>query len=155
MIYLDHAATSWPKPAAVVEAVQRWYTEIGVSADRGDSALCQQVSDVVDETRRALARSCGSIDGLMELDSEELEKIPDVGPEVAAAVREYFRDAGNAATVRSLLEAGVEAEAEAPPAGAGPLEGETFVFTGQLSRISRSKASALARSLGASVVGSV
>lgn len=59
MIYLDHAATSWPKPAAVVEAMQRWYVELGVSAERGDSERCQQVSAVVDETRRALAGDCG------------------------------------------------------------------------------------------------
>ena len=59
MIYLDHAATSWPKPTAVVDAVQRWYTELGVSASRGDSAVCQQVSTLVDETRRQLAGLCG------------------------------------------------------------------------------------------------
>ncbi|MFN9333590.1 MAG: aminotransferase class V-fold PLP-dependent enzyme [Planctomycetota bacterium] len=34
--YLDHAATSWPKPAAVVDAVRRWHAEVGVSAERGD-----------------------------------------------------------------------------------------------------------------------
>ena len=36
MIYLDHAATSWPKPDAVTAAVLRWYTDLGVSAERGD-----------------------------------------------------------------------------------------------------------------------
>ena len=36
LIYLDNAATSFPKPNEVVAAVQRWFTEVGVSADRGD-----------------------------------------------------------------------------------------------------------------------
>jgi cysteine desulfurase / selenocysteine lyase len=59
MIYLDHAATSWPKPAAVVDAVQRWFIDVGVSADRGDGERCRTARRVVAATRAALAELCG------------------------------------------------------------------------------------------------
>lgn len=59
MIYLDNAATSWPKPEGVAAAVQRWYREVGVSATRGDSELCRDAQRVVDGTRVELARMCG------------------------------------------------------------------------------------------------
>ena len=51
MIYLDHAATSWPKPPAVLAAIQRWYTELGVSADRGDGERQRTVAHEVAAAR--------------------------------------------------------------------------------------------------------
>lgn len=59
MIYLDHAATSWPKPAPVITAVQRWFTELGVSAARGDGPRQAEVAAIVDETRARLAAQTG------------------------------------------------------------------------------------------------
>lgn len=59
MIYLDHAATSWPKPAPVLAAVQRWFTELGVSAARGDGPRQAEVAAIVDETRARLAAMTG------------------------------------------------------------------------------------------------
>lgn len=59
MIYLDHAATSFPKPAPVLEAMLHWYTQLGVSAARGDSARCGMVQSKVDATRARLGRLCG------------------------------------------------------------------------------------------------
>ena len=59
MIYLDHAATSFPKPAAVVQAVQRWFIDIGVSADRGDGARTREAGAVVHRVRQQLAALTG------------------------------------------------------------------------------------------------
>jgi cysteine desulfurase/selenocysteine lyase len=42
-LYLDHAATSFPKPASVLAAVQRWYEQLGVSGDRGDGSATTTV----------------------------------------------------------------------------------------------------------------
>lgn len=53
-IYLDHAATSWPKPAAVVAAVTRWFTELGVSAERGDGPRQRAVAHEVAWARAGL-----------------------------------------------------------------------------------------------------
>jgi cysteine desulfurase / selenocysteine lyase len=62
MSYLDHAATSWPKPDAVVAAVLAWYDEIGVSADRGDGPATARARTIVRRTRERLARRCGIVD---------------------------------------------------------------------------------------------
>ena len=59
MIYLDHAATSFPKPAPVLAAMLRWYTELGVSADRGDSRRCAEVAGEVRAAREGLAQLTG------------------------------------------------------------------------------------------------
>ena len=59
MIYLDHAATSFPKPPSVVAAIQRWYLELGVSAERGDGSRCSEVRREVDAARTALGALAG------------------------------------------------------------------------------------------------
>lgn len=57
--YLDHAATSWPKPPAVREAVLRFLDDVGVSAARGDSPRCAAAAAEVDFARRGIASLCG------------------------------------------------------------------------------------------------
>lgn len=59
MIYLDHAATSFPKPPAVLATVQRWFSEQGVSASRGDSEACRVVAKEVAAVRHRMASMCG------------------------------------------------------------------------------------------------
>ena len=59
MIYLDHAATSFPKPEAVLTAVEHWFREIGVSPARGDSSLCAAAERIVRGARAAIATLCG------------------------------------------------------------------------------------------------
>lgn len=59
MIYLDHAATSFPKPAAVLEAVANWYRNLGVSAERGDSRRCTAVRSAVAAVRAAVGQLAG------------------------------------------------------------------------------------------------
>lgn len=59
MIYLDHAATSFPKPEAVLAAVAHWFRAIGVSPARGDSALCAAAERLVRGARMAVADLCG------------------------------------------------------------------------------------------------
>jgi cysteine desulfurase family protein len=54
-IYLDHAATSWPKPEAVYAAVDRYQRELGAPAGRGAYAEALQVSQMVESARRAVA----------------------------------------------------------------------------------------------------
>lgn len=58
MIYLDHAATSYPKPATVVAAVRDWFENSGVSAHRGAGHRCAEVAARVDAVRAALATLC-------------------------------------------------------------------------------------------------
>lgn len=54
MIYLDHAATGFPKSPAVLAAVQRWFTDVGVSAARGAGDRTLVAAREVDAARAAI-----------------------------------------------------------------------------------------------------
>ena len=52
--YLDNAATSWPKPAAVLAAIQSFYGELGVAAERSGSSRAWTVERAIQKCRRQL-----------------------------------------------------------------------------------------------------
>lgn len=56
MIYLDNAATSWPKPESVYQAMDQFLREKGGNPGRGSHSLAVAASRVVEETRRFVAR---------------------------------------------------------------------------------------------------
>lgn len=58
-IYLDNAATSWPKPEAVYQAVDRYQRELGAAAGRGGYAEAVEANRVVEQARASLARLLG------------------------------------------------------------------------------------------------
>jgi len=55
-VYLDNAATSWPKPEAVYRAVERFMREVGATPGRGGHRREEEAQRIADETRQALAR---------------------------------------------------------------------------------------------------
>ncbi len=55
-IYLDNAATSFPKPDVVVRAVTEYLTECGVAAGRGSSRRATELDGRIAACRAALAR---------------------------------------------------------------------------------------------------
>lgn len=59
-VYLDNAATSWPKPTLVYDAVDDFQRRLGVSAGRGGYTEAQEVGEAVEATRAAVARLIGA-----------------------------------------------------------------------------------------------
>ncbi len=59
-IYLDNAATSWPKPEAVYAAVDRYQRELGAPAGRGAYSEALEVERRLTALRAALARLIGA-----------------------------------------------------------------------------------------------
>jgi cysteine desulfurase family protein len=55
MIYFDNAATSWPKPPRVKEAMVRFMDEIGANPGRSGHLLSIEAARVLHETREALS----------------------------------------------------------------------------------------------------
>ncbi len=47
-IYLDNAATSWPKPQAVCDAVDDYQRRLGAAVGRGGYAEADEVGNAVD-----------------------------------------------------------------------------------------------------------
>ena len=58
-VYLDQAATSWPKPPEVLQAVERFFTQVGCNVNRGGYATAYTAAEVVLETRERLCRLFG------------------------------------------------------------------------------------------------
>ena len=61
-IYLDNAATSWPKPESVYQAVDRYQRENGAPAGRSGYVEAVEASRIVSEARRLTARFLGVSD---------------------------------------------------------------------------------------------
>lgn len=59
-IYLDNAATSWPKPPEVYAAVEQTMREVGAAAGRGAYDSAAQAGRIVAATRSAVAKFIGA-----------------------------------------------------------------------------------------------
>ena len=55
-IYLDNAATSWPKPPAVYDAVDHYQRQLGAPAGRGGYAEASAVDRLIASARRGAAQ---------------------------------------------------------------------------------------------------
>jgi DNA ligase (NAD+) len=117
------------------------------------------IREVGEATAQGLARRFGSIEALMPTPIANRSRPCRRRPRSWRATRshEFFADPENRAMVddaaRRRRRAAGAAEAEA--AGPQPLEGETWVLTGTLAAMPRSRAKVLLESLGAKVAGSV
>jgi DNA ligase (NAD+) len=109
---------------------------------------------VGERTAQLLAEEFGSMDELMAASAEELERVNEVGPRVAQAIREFFDEAKNRALVEKLREAGLTFTAEKRKKSS-QLEGLTFVLTGTLPNLTREDAKARIEAAGGRVSGSV
>jgi DNA ligase (NAD+) len=115
---------------------------------------------------RALALAFGSIDAIRGASPEQLVAVDDVGPTIAASVRDWFTVDWHAAIVEKWRAAGVQLVQEGwivpvvvpaggEPSGAGPLAGVTVVVTGTLDGMTRDEAAEAITSRGGKVTGSV
>jgi len=64
IIYLDNAATSWPKPAGVAQAIADFITCIGANPGRAGHRLSTAAAELVYDTRALLAEMFGAEDPL-------------------------------------------------------------------------------------------
>lgn len=117
------------------------------------------IRNVGEATAKDLAAHLGSLERLIEADSERLQQIPDVGPVVAQSIVDFFAEAHNCEVIEQLRASGVqwiEHEGKSAAAGAvAPLSGKTFVLTGTLPNMSREEAKEKIEALGGKVSGSV
>ncbi len=83
-----------------------------------------------------LAAEFGTLQATLEAPEETLTAIEGIGPIIAANIQEWFASERHQTLVEKLRRAGVQlaAQPRAHGASAGPLDGQTFVITGKLSR---------------------
>ena len=113
------------------------------------------IRHVGEETTTDLAQYFGSIDGLKKASKEELEKIPNVGPEVSKAIFAWFQQKRNQKLIEDLTKTGVETISQKPKVKSQKLKERIFVLTGTLDSMTRDQAKEEIRLLGGEVSGSL
>jgi DNA ligase (NAD+) len=112
------------------------------------------IRHVGERTAQALSDAFGSLDDLIEASLEDLTRINDVGPKVAATVHDFFQNKRNLALIDRLRAAGLTFTAE-KRVTTDTLANLTFVLTGTLPTLTREAAKELIESAGGKVAGSV
>jgi len=112
------------------------------------------ISFVGERTAELLASEFGSMEALKNASQEELERVQEVGPKVAASVHDFFRNELNLTLIERLAALGLKMTAEKKQRTT-QLEGLTFVLTGTFPTLSREEAKEKIESAGGKVSGSV
>ncbi|HLY53216.1 MAG TPA: NAD-dependent DNA ligase LigA, partial [Steroidobacteraceae bacterium] len=115
------------------------------------------IREVGEATALALARHFRTLEALLGASEEQIRRVEDVGPVVAAHVAAFFASKDHRRVIGELRDRGVTwPEVAGPPRGAGAaLAGKTFVLTGTLSGMTREAAQEALVARGARVAGSV
>jgi DNA ligase (NAD+) len=109
---------------------------------------------VGERTAEFLAEHFGSMDVLMQASEDELVEVNEVGPRIAASIREFFAEEKNVKLIERLRGAGLTFIGERKVRGTR-FVGLTFVLTGTLPAYSRDDAKKMIEDEGGKVSGSV
>ncbi len=112
------------------------------------------IRQVGQKAAQTIARQYGSLDALLEADTEQLTHTFDVGEITAQNLYQWLHSGQSQHLIRRLREAGVNMN-QPDEQVSRKLEGKIFVLTGTLSRYTRSEASELIERNGGKVSGSV
>lgn len=110
---------------------------------------------VGERTSQILAEKFGSLDKIAVASREQLQAAEEVGPRVAEAIYQFFREPRNLELIEKLRGAGLQFEQVTKERRTGPLAGLTFVLTGSLTGLSRDEAKQRIEAAGGKVLSSV
>ncbi|MCS6863200.1 MAG: helix-hairpin-helix domain-containing protein, partial [Abditibacteriales bacterium] len=114
------------------------------------------IRHVGEHVAEVLAEHFGSLERLSQARLEELSSVHEVGPKIAQSVYEFFRHEQTQRFLQKLKDAGVQPQEVTKVAVKdSPIAGKTFVFTGELSTLSRNEAETLVKRLGGKATSSV
>jgi DNA ligase (NAD+) len=104
-----------------------------------------------------LADHFGDLDKIAAAGEDELAAVEEIGPVIAASVRQFFAAPYARELIKRLKAAGVVTKAERPAAeeGAKPLAGKTIVVTGTLTHYTRSQIEQTIKQKGGRAASSV
>lgn len=112
------------------------------------------IRQVGQKVAKVLAAYFPNLDRLMEANTEELTKIPDIGGITAGFIAEWFKNPQSMHLIKRLREAGVSFESREEKRDSR-FAGMTFVLTGALQKYTRDEATALIESCGGKTSSSV
>ena len=107
------------------------------------------------QVARLLARHCGSMKALRNAAVEEIGRVRGVGEAIAHAVVGFFDEAKNRRLLDRLEKLGLNFKEPTAAEGEGPLAGQTYVVTGTLPSLSRTRAAELIEAAGGHVTDNV
>jgi DNA ligase (NAD+) len=115
------------------------------------------IREVGEATAASIAAYYGRLSNLIAAQEDDLQDVPDVGPVVAARIRNFFGEEHNLAVISKLQKCGVIWSESDPVRHSkdGPLAGKIFVITGTLPTMTRDEAKDLILAFGGKVTGSV
>jgi DNA ligase (NAD+) len=104
---------------------------------------------------KILARAFPSIELLLAATSEQLTSVNDIGERIAESVIDWCNDPHNRRLVERLAAAGLSMAAPQTEARSTVFAGLTFVFTGELTTMTRREAEEVVEAMGGKATGSV
>lgn len=110
------------------------------------------------QTRIAIESEFPTVEKLSQASIPDLEGVYGIGPEIAEAVVNWFRNPGNQQLIQDLEELGLvlaNQGIDQTKTDSGKLKGKTFVLTGTLPNLSRLEAQELIEQSGGKVTSSV
>ena len=113
------------------------------------------IRQVGQKAAKSLAQHFGSLSAVEQADLETLTAIPDIGAITAKSIIRWFENPQSKHLLRLLREHGVNEKSFSTVKTDAPLQGETFVLTGTLSRYTRDEAKEKIEALGGTVSSSV
>lgn len=75
MVYLDNAATTYPKPKAVYDALDKANREYAFNAGRGSYKVAHEVSEMIQETRNMIGNLAGVSGDCVSFESSATEAL--------------------------------------------------------------------------------
>ena len=107
-------------------------------------------------TAKTLANSVEHLLEFKNKTEEDLQQLEDVGTKIATSIRHFFSTESNIKMLEELELLGVQLKnTKKEIVSSGELFGQTFLFTGTLSKLKRSEAEALAEEHGGIIVSGV
>ena len=115
------------------------------------------ILNVGEKVALVLAQRFGSLEKLLKAGSEDLEGIRGIGKVIAVSIVKFFRQPATHKLMAKFKKAGVNfvEPVTAFLKHSGKLQGKKFVFTGELTSMTRTQAGARVREMGADVIASV
>jgi DNA ligase (NAD+) len=110
---------------------------------------------VGETTAKTIAQQITSIFDLQKMNEEALQQFEDVGKKVAKSIHEFFQNEDNINMLKKLESLGIMMESQGPVIVEGNLSGQTFLFTGTLTKLKRNDAEAMVEKHGGKILSGV
>lgn len=112
---------------------------------------------VGETTAKTLANSVHYLPDFKDYSIEDLQNLEDVGPKVAGSIYQFFHNKDNLDLLQQLEQLGLTltSNRSKKSASADNLGGQTFLFTGTLTRLKRSDAEAMVEQQGGTILSGV